>query len=70
MIDLATAAPKRLRHSGEWPIPIPRRADAGTELRALQDAMPACDGGASAVLSGDGQERAMLIGQAPGWREI
>ena len=32
--------------------------------------MPACDGGASPVLSGDGGERAMLIGQAPGWREI
>jgi uracil-DNA glycosylase len=32
--------------------------------------MPACDGGASPVLSGDGSERAMLIGQAPGWREI
>lgn len=32
--------------------------------------MPACDGGASPVLSGDGTERAMLIGQAPGWREI
>ncbi len=32
--------------------------------------MPACEGGAAAVLSGDGTERAMLIGQAPGWREI
>jgi uracil-DNA glycosylase len=32
--------------------------------------MPSCDGGASPVLSGDGTERAMLIGQAPGWREI
>lgn len=31
--------------------------------------MPTCDGGAP-VLSGDGSERAMLIGQAPGWREI
>ena len=70
MIDLATAAPKRLRHTGEWPTPIPRRAQPGTELRALQDAMPACDGGAPPVLSGDGTERAMLIGQAPGWREI
>ncbi|MGH2417770.1 MAG: uracil-DNA glycosylase family protein [Candidatus Limnocylindria bacterium] len=70
MIDLATAAPKRLRHSGDWPTPTPRRAAAGTELRALQDAMPACDGGAAPVLSGDGGERAMLIGQAPGWREI
>lgn len=32
--------------------------------------MPACPGGARAVLSGDGSERVMLIGQAPGWREI
>lgn len=32
--------------------------------------MPACEGGAMPVLSGDGTERAMLIGQAPGWREI
>jgi uracil-DNA glycosylase len=32
--------------------------------------MPRCDSGASPVLSGDGTERAMLIGQAPGWREI
>ncbi len=32
--------------------------------------MPACDGGVAPVLSGDGSERAMLIGQAPGWREI
>jgi uracil-DNA glycosylase len=32
--------------------------------------MPACDDGARPVLSGDGTERAMLIGQAPGWREI
>lgn len=31
--------------------------------------MPSCDG-RSPVLSGDGSERAMLIGQAPGWREI
>lgn len=31
--------------------------------------MPSCDGQAP-VLSGDGSERAMLIGQAPGWREI
>ncbi len=31
--------------------------------------MPGCDG-RSPVLSGDGGERAMLIGQAPGWREI
>jgi uracil-DNA glycosylase len=32
--------------------------------------MPACDDRARPVLSGDGSERAMLIGQAPGWREI
>jgi uracil-DNA glycosylase len=32
--------------------------------------MPSCDDGAAPVLSGDGTERAMLIGQAPGWREI
>ena len=32
--------------------------------------MPSCDDGATPVLSGDGSERAMLIGQAPGWREI
>jgi uracil-DNA glycosylase len=32
--------------------------------------MPGCDGGSRPVLSGDGSERAMLIGQAPGWREI
>jgi uracil-DNA glycosylase len=31
--------------------------------------MPECDGNAP-VLSGDGSERAMLIGQAPGWREM
>ena len=31
--------------------------------------MPACPEGATPVLSGDGTERAMLIGQAPGWRE-
>ena len=70
MIDLATAAPKRLRHAGDWPTPAPRRAPPGSELRALQDAMPACEGGGSPVVSGDGRERAMLIGQAPGWREI
>lgn len=70
MIDLATASPKRLRHAGEWPTPTPRRAPDGTELRALQDLMPRCDGDAAPVLSGDGTERAMLIGQAPGWREI
>ncbi len=70
MIDLAEALPRRLRHAGDWPTPSPRRAAIGTELRSLQDAMPACEGGAAAVLSGDGTERAMLIGQAPGWREI
>jgi uracil-DNA glycosylase len=32
--------------------------------------MPACPDGAAPVLSGDGSERTMLIGQAPGWREI
>jgi uracil-DNA glycosylase len=32
--------------------------------------MPLCDGGSAPVLSGDGTESAMLIGQAPGWREI
>lgn len=42
----------------------------GTPLRALQDEMPPCADGAAPVLSGDGSERAMLIGQAPGWREI
>jgi len=70
VIDLATAAPKCLRHAGDWPVPAPRRAAPDTELRSLQDAMPSCDGGAAPVLSGDGRERAMLIGQAPGWREI
>jgi len=48
----------------------PRRAAPGTPLRALQDRMPRCDDGSAPVLSGDGSERAMLIGQAPGWREI
>ena len=70
MIDLETLEPKRLRHLGVWPVPTPRRAAPGTELRALQDLMPSCEGGARPVLSGDGSERAMLIGQAPGWREI
>ena len=70
MIDLSSASPKRLRHAGDWPTPLPRRAVPGSELRGLQDAMPSCDDGAAAVLSGDGRERAMLIGQAPGWREI
>lgn len=32
--------------------------------------MPRCPGDVAPVLSGDGRERAMLIGQAPGWREI
>jgi uracil-DNA glycosylase len=62
--------PKRCRHTGEWPLPTPRRAPIGTPLRAVQDSMPACPDGAAPVLSGDGTERAMLIGQAPGWREI
>ncbi len=70
MIDLQTLEPKRLRHLGEWPVPAPRRAPPGTELRALQDLMPGCESGAAPVLSGDGTEPAMLIGQAPGWREI
>lgn len=69
-MDLPGAAPKRLRHAGEWPLPAPRRAPPGTPLRELQDSMPACPGGAAPVLSGDGGEAAMLIGQAPGWREI
>ena len=51
-------------------MPTPRRAPPGSPLRALQDSMPACPDGATPVLSGDGSERAMLIGQAPGWREI
>ncbi len=62
-------SPKRIRHSGVWIVGEPRRAPLGTPLRALQDAMPGCDGQAP-VLSGDGTEQAMLIGQAPGWREI
>ncbi len=62
--------PKRVRFSGEWVVPAPRRAAPGTELRAIQDAMPRCPDDAAPVLSGDGSERAMLIGQAPGWREI
>jgi uracil-DNA glycosylase len=68
-LDLAAAAPKRIRHDGEWVVREPRRAPAGTALRALTDSMPGCDG-ARPVFSGDGSERAMLIGQAPGWREI
>jgi len=70
VIDLATASPRRLRHAGDWPTPAPRRAAPGSELRALQDGMPSCADAAAPVLSGDGTERAMLIGQAPGWREI
>lgn len=69
-MELSGVAPKRVRHAGEWPLPAPRRAPPGTTLRQLQDAMPACPDGAAPVLSGDGSERAMLIGQAPGWREI
>ncbi|MGH2429764.1 MAG: uracil-DNA glycosylase family protein [Candidatus Limnocylindria bacterium] len=49
---------------------MPRRAPPGSALRTLQDAMPACPDEAKPVLSGDGAERAMLVGQAPGWREI
>lgn len=59
-----------MRHSGEWFVPAPRRAPPGGELRALQDAMPNCPEHAAPVLSGDGSEPVMLIGQAPGWREI
>ena len=59
-----------MRHAGEWLLPEPRRGPPGTELRAFQDAMPHCDDGSAPVLSGDGTEPAMLIGQAPGWREI
>jgi uracil-DNA glycosylase len=32
--------------------------------------MPRCGEGVAPVLSGDGSESVMLIGQAPGWREI
>jgi uracil-DNA glycosylase family 4 len=59
-----------VRHVGEWVLPEPRRAAPGTDLRTFQDAMPCCSDGSTPVLSGDGTERAMLIGQAPGWREI
>ena len=68
-LEIAARAPKRVRHDGEWTVPAPRRAELGTPLRALQDAMPTCDG-TPPVLSGDGSEQVMLIGQAPGWREI
>ncbi len=67
---MSLPSPKRIRHTGEWLVPSPRRAAPGTQLRALQDAMPRCPDDAPPVLSGDGNERAMLIGQAPGWREI
>lgn len=70
MIDLSEVTPSRLRHVGAWPVPAPRRAPPGTPLRALQDSIPPCDDGTAPVLSGDGTERAMLIGQAPGWREV
>jgi uracil-DNA glycosylase len=69
-VELSGVAPKQVRHAGDWPLPLPRRAPAGTPLRELQDAMPQCPDGAAPVLSGNGSERAMLIGQAPGWREI
>ncbi|HEX2221479.1 MAG TPA: uracil-DNA glycosylase family protein [Candidatus Limnocylindria bacterium] len=68
--EIAEALPKRVRFTGEWPLPTPRRAPPGTALRGLQDAMPPCADGSRPVLSGDGRERAMLIGQAPGHREI
>jgi len=68
--DPAAQAPKRLRFTGTWPLPQPRRAPKGSPLRELQDLMPPCEAGAAPVLSGDGRELAMLVGQAPGWREI
>jgi uracil-DNA glycosylase len=68
--EIATALPKRLRHAGTWPLDPPRRARRGSDLRALQDGMDGCPDGRRPVLSGDGTEPAMLIGQAPGWREI
>jgi uracil-DNA glycosylase len=64
-----TETAHRRRHAGEWPLDAPRRAALGSEMRKLQDSMPRCDG-RPPVLSGDGTERAMLIGQAPGRREI
>ncbi len=70
LANIGTALPKRLRHAGPWPLDPPRRAPRGSELRALQDGMDGCPDGRRPVLSGDGSERAMLIGQAPGWREI
>ena len=68
--EIAEALPARVRFTGEWLLPEPRRAPPGTRLRALQDAMPPCPDGSRPVVSGDGSERAMLIGQAPGQREI
>lgn len=68
--EITTALPKRLRHTGAWPLDPPRRAPKGSDLRSLQDRMDGCPAGRRPVLSGDGSERAMLIGQAPGWREI
>ena len=68
-LELASAAPKRVRHDGPWDVAEARRAPLDNPLRQLQDSMPACDG-AAPVLSGDGSEHVMLIGQAPGWREI
>jgi uracil-DNA glycosylase len=68
--ELAGISPKRVRHNGEWPLPAPRRASKGSTLRAVQDGMEPCGDGTRPVLSGDGTEAAMLIGQAPGWREI
>jgi uracil-DNA glycosylase len=68
--SLRDAMPKRVRHAGPWPLPVPRRAAPGSALRELQERMPRCEGGRPPVLSGDGTEAALLIGQAPGWREI
>jgi uracil-DNA glycosylase family 4 len=65
-----TEGPKRVRYTGAWELPEPRRAPAGSRLRELQDSMPTCPDGSRPVLSGDGSERAMLVGQAPGHREI
>lgn len=67
--EIAEALPARVRFTGEWLLPEPRRAQPGTAVRAVQDAMPSCSDGSRPVLSGDGSERAMLIGQAPGQRE-
>jgi uracil-DNA glycosylase family 4 len=59
-----------VRYTGPWPDALPRRAADGSDLRRLQERIPTCPDGARPVLSGDGREQAMLIGQAPGWREI